>query len=106
MKRIFYYKYYKILKTYVEKLSKNILNFNRQRYIVVKSKKESAGWGSQIYNRQSYPGGLITRRAVSTLSKYCSMVAVSSNQPPAIFRFIQIFQTISDTILHFRIQKI
>jgi hypothetical protein len=83
-----------------------MLNFNRQRYIVVKSKKESAGWGSQIYNRQSYPGGLITRRAVSTLSKYCSMVAVSSNQPPAIFRFIQIFQTISDTILHFRIQKI
>jgi len=60
------YKYYKLLNNVFEKLSKNILNFNRQRYIVVKSKKETAGWGSQIYNRQSYPGGLITRRAVST----------------------------------------
>ena len=82
MKRIFYYKYYKILKTYVEKLSKNILNFNRQRYIVVKYKNDSAGWGSQIFNRQSYPGGLITRRAVTVMIYIHS--AVGSNQPPAI----------------------
>ncbi len=50
----------------MKKLYINLLNYNRQRYIVVKLKKESAGWGSQIYHRQSYPGGLITRRAVST----------------------------------------
>ena len=86
----------------MKKLYRNLLNYNRQRYIVVKLKKESAGWGSQIYHRQSYPGGLITRRAVSTKVNIY-MVAVSSNQPPAIccivtFIIIYTFQTILDTI--------